>query len=84
MQPDEAHGAAAWYKSLFSAVLACSDEEDHLTFAVSVAVALVADAVHHGALAHPAPVRVLAGGHVGGLVAPAPAVPVQALVRLDI
>jgi hypothetical protein len=57
---------------------------DDLTFAVSVAVALVADAVHHGALAHPAPVRVLAGRHVGGLVAPAPAVPVQALVRLDV
>ena len=52
--------------------------------AVGVAVALVADAVDDGALADAAPVRVPAGRDVGGLVAPAPAVPVQALVRLDV
>jgi len=52
--------------------------------AVGVAVALVADTVDDGALADAAPVRVPAGRDVGGLVAPAPAVPVQALVRLDV
>ena len=52
--------------------------------AVGVAVALVADAVDDGALADAAAVRVPAGRDVGGLVAPAPAVPVQALVRLDV
>jgi hypothetical protein len=52
--------------------------------AVGVAVALVADAVHHGALADAAPVRVPARRHVRRLVAPATAVPPQALVCLDI